>query len=50
MHPRNSEILGPVIREYGNRDHKQMEKSRPSDAPRREEYLPRPRQLSLLEK
>ena len=50
MHPRNSEILGPVMRAYGNRDRQQSEKPRPAAAPRREQGPPRPRQLSLLEK
>jgi hypothetical protein len=50
MHPRNSEILGPVIRAYGSKNREQAEKPRPTDAPRRDENPSPPRQLSLLDK
>jgi hypothetical protein len=50
MHPRNSEILGPVMRVYGNKNREQPEKSRPTDAPRPDQNPPPPRQLSLLDK
>ena len=50
MHPRNSEILNPVMRAYGNKNREQSEKSCPTDASRRDQNPPRPRQLSLLGK
>ena len=50
MHPRNREILGPVMRAYGNKDREQTEKSRPTDTPRRDQSPRPPRQLSLLDK
>jgi hypothetical protein len=50
MHPRNSEILGPVMRAYGSKDREQVAKSRPVDTPRRDQNAPRPHQLSLLDK
>ena len=50
MHPRNSEILGPVMRAYGNKDQKPTEKFSRSDVPRRDQNPSPPRQLSLLDK
>ena len=50
MHPRNREILGPVMRAYGNKDQKPTEKSSRSDVPRRDHNPSPPRQLSLLDK
>ena len=50
MHPRNSEILGPVMRAYGNKDREQTEKSRPIENSRRDQSPRPPRQLLLLDK
>jgi hypothetical protein len=50
MHPRNSEILGPVMRAYGSKDREQVAKPRPTDTPRRDQDPPPPRQLPLLDK
>ena len=50
MHPRNSEILGSVIRAYGNKNREHPEKARPVNTPRRDQNPPPSRQLSLLDK
>jgi hypothetical protein len=50
MHPRNREILAPMIRAYGNKDREQTEKSRRIDNSRRDQSARPPRQVLLLDK
>ena len=61
MHPRNREILGPVMRAYGSKDRKQLTQSRlTSDSQNQPQSMASsnvehresapPRQLSLLDK